>query len=487
MKIHIVQKGDTLWKIAQKYGVDFEQLKKMNGHLSNPDMIMPGMKIKVPTAGVPVKKEMQKKETKINIAPKKEVPNIEHPYANVKPFVSFDIEAEVSPNINVNPPTQVTPKETPKEAVNKIPKENIKETPKSVINEEPKETPKEAVNKVPKENINEIPKENKVVNESPSKITNEAPKPLETNKEPQKDLEKIVNVSPLTHTIPPVSPQANVNFSNVIPNLPPLPPKPANILPGIMKHDTELESPEEIKAEKEKDIDHEQPPELPKIPYVPVMPQQTSPQYGIPVQPNVQLQEPPCVPVTPVLPGHGFYYSPISPIGGYPPYPQPPMPGLMESSSHQFPGIHESSSESSEFVPPMPNVAAPNISPNISPNIPPMPNVAAPNISPETKENVPPQVQSPVPLPYPTTPCVPVTPIMPGYGWYPPAYQGPYMPAAPSHYPVPTYPVQPFPVYPTQQQPSIYPVTQAPGQPYFPPAPQQLFMMPEYGESSEHD
>ncbi|RWR11159.1 SafA/ExsA family spore coat assembly protein [Siminovitchia fortis] len=57
MKIHIVQKGDTLWKIAKKYGVDFEELKKMNAQLSNPDMIMPGMKIKVPASGTHVKKQ----------------------------------------------------------------------------------------------------------------------------------------------------------------------------------------------------------------------------------------------------------------------------------------------------------------------------------------------------------------------------------------------------------------------------------------------
>ncbi|PDY45811.1 SafA/ExsA family spore coat assembly protein, partial [Bacillus pseudomycoides] len=56
MKIHIVQKGDTLWKIAKKYGVDFETLKKTNTQLTNPDLIMPGMKIKVPSSSVHVKK-----------------------------------------------------------------------------------------------------------------------------------------------------------------------------------------------------------------------------------------------------------------------------------------------------------------------------------------------------------------------------------------------------------------------------------------------
>ncbi|MGH0853955.1 SafA/ExsA family spore coat assembly protein, partial [Bacillus cytotoxicus] len=56
MKIHIVQKGDTLWKIAKKYGVDLETLKIANTQLSNPDLIMPGMKIKVPSGSVHVKK-----------------------------------------------------------------------------------------------------------------------------------------------------------------------------------------------------------------------------------------------------------------------------------------------------------------------------------------------------------------------------------------------------------------------------------------------
>ncbi|MDQ0254239.1 morphogenetic protein associated with SpoVID [Evansella vedderi] len=57
MRIHIVQKGETLWKIAQKYGVNFEELKSANNHLSNPDLIMPGMKVKIPTGSVQAKKE----------------------------------------------------------------------------------------------------------------------------------------------------------------------------------------------------------------------------------------------------------------------------------------------------------------------------------------------------------------------------------------------------------------------------------------------
>lgn len=70
MKIHIVQKGDTLWEIAKKYGVDFEQLKAMNTHLATPDMIMPGMKIKIPGVEKAVPKETVQKK----------VGEIKHPY-----------------------------------------------------------------------------------------------------------------------------------------------------------------------------------------------------------------------------------------------------------------------------------------------------------------------------------------------------------------------------------------------------------------------
>ncbi|MCC3356576.1 SafA/ExsA family spore coat assembly protein [Bacillus sp. REN16] len=100
MKIHIVQKGDTLWEIAKKYGVDFGELKAVNTQLSNPDMLMPGMKIKVPTGTVHVKKEAQiggaKKEAQIHVAPKKEE-QIQHPFANItpQPFPVMEVEEEV--------------------------------------------------------------------------------------------------------------------------------------------------------------------------------------------------------------------------------------------------------------------------------------------------------------------------------------------------------------------------------------------------------
>lgn len=62
MKIHIVQLGDTLWKLAEKYNASFEELKKVNSHLANPEKLMPGMKIKIPGSTKQVQKGTSKKE-----------------------------------------------------------------------------------------------------------------------------------------------------------------------------------------------------------------------------------------------------------------------------------------------------------------------------------------------------------------------------------------------------------------------------------------
>ncbi|MGM8364700.1 SafA/ExsA family spore coat assembly protein [Virgibacillus sp. W0181] len=97
MKIHIVQKGDTLWEISKEYGVDFEELKQTNSHISSPDMIMPGMKIKIPSSTKQVKKEMgkapvKKEEKKMEMKP--------------KPFIKEDDNAkpkEVKPTLPMQP------------------------------------------------------------------------------------------------------------------------------------------------------------------------------------------------------------------------------------------------------------------------------------------------------------------------------------------------------------------------------------------------
>nr|WP_317851432.1 SafA/ExsA family spore coat assembly protein [Neobacillus bataviensis] len=171
MKIHIVQKGDTLWKIAKKYGVNFEELKKMNSQLSNPDMIMPGMKVKVPTSGGTIKKGASAGHnpgTTINMGAKKEMP-----IAKEKPIKEAPI------------------KEAP-----------IKEAP---IKEAPiKEAP-----------IKEVP----IAKEKP--IIKEAPKAPYTPKMP---LQVVPEID--------INNYYMMNMTNMIPQ-PQLPPKPTNILPEI--------------------------------------------------------------------------------------------------------------------------------------------------------------------------------------------------------------------------------------------------------------
>ncbi len=114
MKIHIVQQGDTLWNLAKKYGVDFEQLKEVNNHLSNPDVIMPGMKIKIPTAGVPVKKQV-KKEAPISdsLKPKKEVQVPKKEMKAPPPKMPVAKEAPIKPLQPVQQPIIPAPQPMP--------------------------------------------------------------------------------------------------------------------------------------------------------------------------------------------------------------------------------------------------------------------------------------------------------------------------------------------------------------------------------------
>ncbi|MGP4041726.1 SafA/ExsA family spore coat assembly protein [Gracilibacillus sp. D59] len=87
MKIHIVQKDETLWKIAQKYGVNLDDVIAANPQISNPEMIMPGMKIKIPTTSgskqqpAPSNKKQQvqpgvtDKKDKQEVTPQPQTPN----------------------------------------------------------------------------------------------------------------------------------------------------------------------------------------------------------------------------------------------------------------------------------------------------------------------------------------------------------------------------------------------------------------------------
>ncbi|MEO2074599.1 MAG: SafA/ExsA family spore coat assembly protein [Bacillus sp. (in: firmicutes)] len=176
MKIHIVQKGDTLWKIAKKYGVNFEELKKLNSQLSNPDMIMPGMKIKVPTTGGSIKKEAPmgtKPETTINLGVKKEMPfTKEKPVP--KPIVEAPIVKEAPkkemPIVKEKPIVKEAPKVpyTPKMPLQIVPEIDINNyymmNMQNMTVQQPQLPPKPA-NILPE--VKEVPKKEIPVKETP--------------------------------------------------------------------------------------------------------------------------------------------------------------------------------------------------------------------------------------------------------------------------------------------------------------------------------
>jgi LysM repeat protein len=58
---HEVKKGDSLWKIAGQYKVDFKEVLKLNTHLADPDLIYPHELIELPSNQVQGIQEAYKK------------------------------------------------------------------------------------------------------------------------------------------------------------------------------------------------------------------------------------------------------------------------------------------------------------------------------------------------------------------------------------------------------------------------------------------
>ncbi|AIE60881.1 SafA/ExsA family spore coat assembly protein [Bacillus methanolicus] len=322
MKIHIVQKGDTLWKIAKKYGVNFEELKKINSQLSNPDMIMPGMKIKIPTGGGTVKKEAPmtggKKEAYIKMGPKKEKPITEHPFAKEKPkpLPVVEEQPQVKPKEAPKPPApkhEIPKIEKPKPVspIQEFPKVE-KQMPVSPIQEKPKlEKPKpvspiqefpKVEKQMPVSPIQEFPKVEKQMPVSPiqefPKI--EKPKTPYSPKMPQPVIPEIVMNNSFTQNM------ADMSLQQPTPQIPP---KPDNIFPGMIKAETSPYMKEE-----------ESPLESPT--------QQGGYQQPMyPYPPNYY-------PVSPALPGTGYNYP-----GGFQPQqsPYPYVQGVATMPMHQMP------------------------------------------------------------------------------------------------------------------------------------------------------
>ncbi|MFB9973533.1 LysM domain-containing protein [Allobacillus sp. GCM10007489] len=48
MRIHIVRRGETIKSIAEKYGLSFQEVARMNKQIADPFELMQGMKLRVP-------------------------------------------------------------------------------------------------------------------------------------------------------------------------------------------------------------------------------------------------------------------------------------------------------------------------------------------------------------------------------------------------------------------------------------------------------
>nr|WP_218843185.1 LysM peptidoglycan-binding domain-containing protein [Sporosarcina sp. JAI121] len=106
VEVHIVVKGDTLWKIARQHGIPFDDLKRVNAHLANPDYIVPGMKIFLPKKQHKTEQHGTKGEKKENVKQPERVKQPEKGKAPVTP----PPKAEVKPS---KPPIPLPPTPAP--------------------------------------------------------------------------------------------------------------------------------------------------------------------------------------------------------------------------------------------------------------------------------------------------------------------------------------------------------------------------------------
>ncbi|MBT2672019.1 SafA/ExsA family spore coat assembly protein, partial [Streptomyces sp. ISL-14] len=249
MKIHIVQKGDTLWKLAKKYGVSFEELKKVNAQLSNPDMMMPGMKIKIPGTSGAVIKETGK-------------PNV-----NIQPGMK---ESQIQ---------QFQPQPAPKKEQQIMQKPAVKEQPKFQL--PVKEQPKF------QQPVKEQPKFQQPIKEQP--IIQKPVKEQKIVPQPGKKEQQIVQPKPI------------IKEKQVI--VPKEVPVPMPVIPEIDINNYYMVNMTNMSVQKPP-----APPPLPKKKEAPVTKKKKKPA----VQPAQEYSEPvdDCIPVTPILPGSGYCIQP---------------------------------------------------------------------------------------------------------------------------------------------------------------------------------
>ncbi|WP_164988827.1 LysM peptidoglycan-binding domain-containing protein, partial [Fictibacillus sp. S7] len=134
MRIHIVQKGDTLEKIADKYNIPLEELRRVNAGTSYGGVLERGSKVKIPSPEIPAGRG-EKMKMPFKLPSKKEMPKKEMPVAPVQ-----EIPVPAPPP----PPPKPAPIPAPPKAAPIIPKAEPKFVPKAEPKMAPKAEPKMA-------------------------------------------------------------------------------------------------------------------------------------------------------------------------------------------------------------------------------------------------------------------------------------------------------------------------------------------------------
>ncbi len=116
---HVVQQGDTLWKLSKTWNVPLQEIIKANPHLKHPNVLMTGEIVYIPHKGhhaekgkkeIPILKELKHKlmdvPNMMQNLPSKELPNI---LPNVMPNLPSNVMPNISPNEAPNIPPNMMP------------------------------------------------------------------------------------------------------------------------------------------------------------------------------------------------------------------------------------------------------------------------------------------------------------------------------------------------------------------------------------------
>ena len=200
LHVHVVQKGDTLWKISRQYGVSFDEVKRLNAHLANPDYIVPGMKIFVP--------EKSKKMHEMK----------EHPYSNERPVKKSKEEYTAQPA--PKPMPQPAPKPISKPSMKPMPQPMPQPLPQPIPQPMPQPMPNQMPNLMPQPMPKMMPQP---INNQNLMVTQMMPQFIPYGWMPVPDMDVNLHVQLPAQAAPPPPPPPPIPAPTPVPKPMPMP------------------------------------------------------------------------------------------------------------------------------------------------------------------------------------------------------------------------------------------------------------------------